>query len=67
MHSQNISDMVVKAAIGVYRTGVVYQLGILVYIRHNSVRCSVPFELKLATLGVSNKFGLLTGFYHSHS
>jgi hypothetical protein len=34
MHSQNTSDMEVKAVIGVYRNGVVYQLGILVYIRH---------------------------------
>jgi len=59
--------MEVKAAIGLYRIGVVYQLGILVYIRHNSVRCSVPFALKLATLGISNKFGLLTGFYHNHN
>jgi hypothetical protein len=60
MHSQNTSNMEVRAAIGVYRNGVVYQLGILVYIRHHSVRCLVPFELKLATLGISNKFGLLT-------
>jgi hypothetical protein len=36
--------MEVKAAFGVYRKGVIYQLGILVYIRHKSVRCSVLFE-----------------------
>ena len=59
--------MEVMAAIGVYRKGVVYQLGVLVYIRHNSVRRSMQFELKLATLYISNKFGLLTGIYYSHN